>query len=1225
LWPRACQWGGGQPNNLEALRLMREVRFLRSSFAFVLLVGMFVIFGPARPSAAATLTVCASGCAYTDLQDAIDDSQPGDTILLRAGETFIGNFVLRNKPNSTGAYITIKSDAPATALPPAGTRLVPPGRTGANVTASSLARLRGQGGHYKAIPVLQAAVGAHHYRLQFLDIDGIAQEGWYTLLSFGTNGSSQTTLASVPHNIIVDRVYVHGDRTKGQKRCITLNGRSIEVLNSYVSECGSFDADAQAIIGYNGPGPFKIINNYLEGTGETIMFGGADPVITNLVPSDIEIRSNHITKPLSWRNPILTTPSAAPSASVVAGGGSLGAGNHYFKVVALVDAQNTVALSAPSAERSVAVSASGAAVRLTWNGVSGATRYRIYRGTSAGAENRYLQTTSAVTSFTYTGASETTGTPPTAGTKWVIKNLIELKNAQRVTIDGNVIEQVWAAAQGGFAVVLSPRNQDGSAPWSVVRDITISNNIIRHAGNGIAVTGHDTNHPSGQTQRVTVRNNLVYDIGSAWGAVGRFLTVRLSPSDVVLDHNTLFHERAIVLVEDGTSSGFRMTNNIAPHGPQGLFGTSAGSGSTAIAKYFPGGVVTANALGGGDPTKYPAGNLFPDMQTFLAQFVDAAAWDYRLISLSMFRSKATDGKNLGVDFTALQAAQGNNSTITPLPPPPSTAGPYGGTPVSLPGTLQAENFDEGPAGVVYVDSTPGNRGGKYRNGDVDIEVTGDTGGGYNVGWMTPGEWLNYTVNVGAAGTYDIEFRVASSGGGGSFHLEVGGTNKTGAVAIPNTGGWYTWATVRKTGMSLAAGKQVLRFVLDQAGASGATMNLNHIKVIAAGGSPTPPPPPTSTPSDIVLYASDVSRVAGNWARVPFASGAGGQTLQSADRGWSTPDVPKAAPADYFEVPFTPMANTAYRLWIRLRGQNNSKWNESVWVQFSGAVNSSGAPLWPVGSTSALLVNLENCSGCGVSAWGWQDNAYWKSNQAIVRFATATQQTIRIQTREDGAQIDQIVLSPVNYFSKAPGALKNDSTIVSKSAPLDPPSTASDILLRSADVTRLAGNWARQSSTTAAGGEKVASIDRGWSSTDVPIAAPANYLEMQFTPEAGRAYRVWLRLRAANNSKWNDSVWVQFSGAVTSSGAALWRTGTTSALLVNLEDCSACGVSEWGWQDSAWWLQQAAVVRFASATTQTIRVQTREDGVEIDQIVLSPVTFFDNPPGAVKQDGTIVPR
>ena len=117
------------------------------------------------------------------------------------------------------------------------------------------------------------------------------------------------------------------------------------------------------------------------------------------------------------------------------------------------------------------------------------------------------------------------------------------------------------------------------------------------------------------------------------------------------------------------------------------------------------------------------------------------------------------------------------------------------TGASVPGTIQVEDFDSGANGVAYRDNSAGNSGGQYRASDVDIEVTSDTGGGYDIGWVAAGEWLNYTVNVAAAGTYDITLRVASAGAGGTFHLEVNGVNKTGTLSVPNTGGWQTWKTL----------------------------------------------------------------------------------------------------------------------------------------------------------------------------------------------------------------------------------------------------------------------------------------------------------------------------------------------------------------------------------------------------------------------------------------------
>jgi predicted Rdx family selenoprotein len=174
-----------------------------------------------------------------------------------------------------------------------------------------------------------------------------------------------------------------------------------------------------------------------------------------------------------------------------------------------------------------------------------------------------------------------------------------------------------------------------------------------------------------------------------------------------------------------------------------------------------------------------------------------------------------------------------------VPPPPGDSVPFGGTATSLPATIQAENFDDGGSGVAYHDTTSSNAGGQYRATDVDIEDSSDSGGGHDVGWVAAGEWLNYTVNVSAAGAYDIDVRVASAGGGGTFHIEANGTNITGPLTVPNTGGWQTWAFVRKSGVSLNAGRQVWRLVMDTNGTTtGAVGNFNYIRVtLRTAGTP----------------------------------------------------------------------------------------------------------------------------------------------------------------------------------------------------------------------------------------------------------------------------------------------------------------------------------------------------------------------------------------------------
>jgi predicted amidohydrolase len=380
----------------------------------------------------------------------------------------------------------------------------------------------------------------------------------------------------------------------------------------------------------------------------------------------------------------------------------------------------------------------------------------------------------------------------------------------------------------------------------------------------------------------------------------------------------------------------------------------------------------------------------------------SATWDTRTVSNASHTIAATAYDAAGNSNTSSSSVTVSNSPVTALP---------------IPGTIQAEDYDAGGEGVAYHDTTTGNSGGQYRSEDVDIEATRDSTGAYNVGWMAPGEWLQYGVSVQAAGTYTLTARVAASGAGGTFHVEAGGTNVTGPLAIPNTGGWQTWTNVTAT-VTLRVGPQAMRVVVDTAGPTGAVGNLNYVRFDATS------PPATS---DVVLYASNFTRH-GNWALQADATAAGGQKAMVPDAGQANTSAPLASPADFVEATFNATAGTPYTIWLRMRATSDSKYNESVWVQYSDAQSGSTAA-YPIGSTSGLLVNLEACANCGVSGWGWQNGAYWLAQQRTITFATGGVHTIRIQMREDGVQIDQVVLSPSRYLTAAPGPVRNDATIV----------------------------------------------------------------------------------------------------------------------------------------------------------------------------------------------------
>ena len=184
-------------------------------------------------------------------------------------------------------------------------------------------------------------------------------------------------------------------------------------------------------------------------------------------------------------------------------------------------------------------------------------------------------------------------------------------------------------------------------------------------------------------------------------------------------------------------------------------------------------------------------------------------------------------------------ANGDSPYSVELPITTAVGGqtPFGATPVALPGLIQAENYDRGGENVAYHDLTPQNLGADYRPLDgVDLQPTSDAGGGHNVGWAQADEWLEYSANI-PAGTFNAEFRVASLGRGGTFHLEQDGVRKTGAIAIPDTGGWQNWRTLVVPNVNLSASaNSILRIVFDTPGTTlGYVGNLNWFSFDQSAG------------------------------------------------------------------------------------------------------------------------------------------------------------------------------------------------------------------------------------------------------------------------------------------------------------------------------------------------------------------------------------------------------
>lgn len=218
-----------------------------------------------------------------NVQAAIERAESGDIVELQAGAVYSGQISLPNKELTD--YVTIRSSL-ADNLP-TDKRVAPENRVSmATIVAGMIGR-----------PAVFAANGAHHYR--FVGIE-------FTVGSSGYNygvvvlGSSESRPDKVPHHIEIDRSYIHPHKTGVSRRGIALNSADTMIKNSYIEGFGFPGEETQGICGWTGTRNVKIINNYIEGGAENIMFGGGDPANAALIPSDIEIRGNRLNKPAVW-------------------------------------------------------------------------------------------------------------------------------------------------------------------------------------------------------------------------------------------------------------------------------------------------------------------------------------------------------------------------------------------------------------------------------------------------------------------------------------------------------------------------------------------------------------------------------------------------------------------------------------------------------------------------------------------------------------------------------------------------------------------------------------------------------------------------------------------------------------------------------------------------------------------------------------------------------------
>jgi hypothetical protein len=526
--------------------------------------------------------------AGDNLQSALNSATCGDTIQLQEGATFTGRFIFPAKSCDDNHWIIVRTSAADSVLPAEGSRLTPcyagvsslPGRPAFKCASTNNVLAKVVMKSMNAAGPIEFAPGANHYRLLGLEITRLQSAPLvYSLAAVESKGTM--------NHIVFDRVWMHGTVHDDTNRGVELGGSAyIAIVDSFFTDFHCTAArksceDAQAIIGglgNNPMGPYKIVDNFLEASGENILFGGGEATTT---PADIEIRQNHLFKPLTWRK-----------------------------------------------------------------GQPG-----------------------------YVGGAN--------GAPFVVKNLLELKNAQRVLIDGNIMENSWGGGQVGFAILLTPKDQNNQCPLCQVTDVTLRNTFITHVGAGLQVANglSDSGGAPLAGERYSIHDLIIDDIdGVKFLGPGSLAQISVGAGapllqDVTITHVTAFPPSTILFIGDHLATtppmnNFVFTNSIVNAGPSPIWTTGGGAANCAVHDSplitfnacFSSYSVAANAVIAPGPKAsevyWPAGNFFPATAAEV-QFVNyngGNGGDYHLQPSSPYKGKGTDGKDLGADVDAVDSA-----------------------------------------------------------------------------------------------------------------------------------------------------------------------------------------------------------------------------------------------------------------------------------------------------------------------------------------------------------------------------------------------------------------------------------------------------------------------------------------------------------------------------------------------------------------------------------------
>jgi len=258
--------------------------------------------------------------------------------------------------------------------------------------------------------------------------------------------------------------------------------------------------------------------------------------------------------------------------------------------------------------------------------------------------------------------------PSFGGITYNVKNLLELKNAQNVTVDGNLFQNNWGGAQDGHAIVLTPRGAQSGGPWVTVANVTFTHNIVQNVDQGFNILGSDDASPSQNLTNLLIQDDFFNNIGyPVPGKNGQIFTMQPGLNggthNVVIDHVTIAQAYTDLFVT-GVHTGFQFTNSLMPQGTYGMIVGGLGSSLSALATAFPGGIITGNVIVGGLAAYYPSGNTTTNTWDEVTQYPSVGARNVSYGSGSGSGSGTGSGSGSGTG-TGSGTGSGSNST----PPP----------------------------------------------------------------------------------------------------------------------------------------------------------------------------------------------------------------------------------------------------------------------------------------------------------------------------------------------------------------------------------------------------------------------------------------------------------------------------------------------------------------------------------------------------------------------------